>query len=635
MKKIKRSHIFRTITAGPVLMAGLIALSGCTAASQNQKSDVSQSASSSQESAVSNASEGSTFEQTTSEQSKTPISEKSDDSSVSEPSEDISPLKDISGQLPQREGAVLSVCSAADENHVLLLYAADDGRSFAVERLNTDNGETEAVTENTALYRPRSTNTHHRFDFADADTVVDKTDGVIYFLQNGEHYQPDLEMPFETPETIVQCFKMQNRLFCVSAGGIYEIKKHDDRYITQMIDKIETGYRFLSAERIDNGKSVIIALAPERTSEPEVIYSSTNPFDYKYKYFTSDNTPGQTCCINENYYVKLSKDDSGSILYIHKSDGAVCRLDLTDNIRGVNVSCTALSGSKLYFTGSDNTLYQWDLSSARSQTAPEISESEYSLPNIKAEDIETLRTALQNEFGVVIKLREEIETKHFFYLSEPLTDDKLIYSTMLSLRNLLGMYPDGFFRQMSSDKGEPINIELVDVIKSTTGESVSSPRAYASGEYGLLVICGGYNFTKSVIFHEIYHLIYHKILVSGGNTELTQEFYRTNPDNFEYVNNYKDSVVSTEYTSLSDNCGEHFENVYFVSDYAKQNENEEMAEFMGDLLSENTISDYFESVHLQEKGGYIFTLIRKYFNTDSWPEKTTWEKRLEYAAGQT
>ena len=126
-----------------------------------------------------------------------------------------------------------------------------------------------------------------------------------------------------------------------------------------------------------------------------------------------------------------------------------------------------------------------------------------------------------------------------------------------------------------------------------------------------------------------------KIELSGGIKELTEDFYGTNPDHFEYANNYSDLDVSAEYTTLSDNCGEHFENVYFVSDYGKQNENEEMAEFMGDLLSGDIIPDYFESVHLQEKGSYIFGIIRKYFDTDNWPEKTTWEQRLEYAAGQT
>lgn len=642
----KRSHLFRARTVGLILMAGLIALSGCTAASQKQESSTSQNISS-QESIGTDTTEQTTPEQptskqttpeqTTSEKSETPTPEKPDESSVTEPSEAVPFPTNLSGWLPQREGMTLSVCGAADGNHILLLYASDDGRSFAVDRLNTNNGKIEVVTENTSLYRPRSTTTPHRFDFADADTVVDKTDGVIYFLQSGQHYQPDLETPFEAPEIIAQCFKMKDRLFCVSSGGIYEIKKHDDLYITQMITRTEPDYRFLSVERIDNGRSVIIGLAPERDSEPEVIYYSTNPFEYEYKYFTSEDAPGQTCCINEDYYVTLSKGDDGSILNLHKGDGTVCRLDLPDNDESINVSGTALSGSSLYFTvsGAGKTeLYRWDLSSVQPQVTPTRSESEYSLPKISDEDIETMRTALQDEFGVVIKLREEMEMTHFYYLSEPLQDDQLIYSTMLSLRNLLRMYPDGFFKQMSSDKGEPIHIELVEGIRSTTGEGVGSPRAYASGQYGLLVICGGYNFTKSVISHEIYHLIYHKIELSGGIKEVTEDFYSTNPDDFEYANNYNNAVTD-EYTALSNNPGEHFENVYFVSDYGKQNENEEMAEFMGNLLSGDIIPDYYESVHLQEKGSYIFGIIRKYYDTEGWPKKNTWERRLGYAAGQT
>ena len=628
MKQNKGSHLFWVRIAGFVLMAGLIALSGCTSTSRTQESSISQDKSSSWESTADD----------TSEQTETSLSERSANVPDTEPSETEPILTDISGLLPQREGMTLSVCGAADENLVMLLYVSDDGLSFSVERLNTDNGKTEIVTENTALYRPRSTSSPHSFDFTDADTVVDKTDGVIYFLKSGEHYQPDLETPFETPEIIAQCFKMKNRLFCVSPGGIYEIKKHDDIYITQMISRTETGYRFLSAERIANRRSIIIGFAPETTSEPEVIYSSTNPFDYEKKYFISEDTPGQTCCINEDYYVTLSKGDGSSILNLHNDDGTVFSLDLTENYGSINISGTALSGSRLYFTvsGAGKTeLFRWNLSSVQPQVTPTRSESEYSLPEIRSEDIEAMRTALQDEFGIVLKLREEMEMTHFDYLSEPLTDDRLIYSAMFSLRNVLRMYPDGFFKQMSSDLGEPIRIELVDNITSLSGAGVRNPRAYASGNEGLLVVCGGYNLSKQIIFHEIYHLIYHKIELSGGIKELTEDFYSTNPDHFGYANNYSDLDVSAEYTTLSDNCGEHFENVYFVSDYGKQNENEEMAEFMGDLLSGDIIPDYFESVHLQEKGSYIFGIIRKYFDTDNWPEKTTWERRLEYAAGQT
>ena len=122
--------------------------------------------------------------------------------------------------------------------------------------------------------------------------------------------------------------------------------------------------------------------------------------------------------------------------------------------------------------------------------------------------------------------------------------------------------------------------------------------------------------------------------MSGGIKELTEDFYSTNPDDFEYANNYNNAVTD-EYTALSNNPGEHFENVYFVSDYGKQNENEEMAEFMGNLLSGDIIPDYYESVHLQEKGSYIFGIIRKYYDTEGWPKKNTWERRLGYAAGQT
>ena len=628
MGQNKRSHLFRARIAVIILMAGLIALSGCTSTSRMQESSISQDKSSSLKSTADD----------TSEQTETFLSDRSANVPDTEPSETEPILTDISGLLPQREGMTLSVCGAADGNLVMLLYVSDDGRSFAVDRLNTDNGKTEIVTENTSLYRPRSTTTPHRFDFADADTVVDKTDGVIYFLKSGEHYQPDLETSFETTEIIAQCFKMKDRLFCVSPGGIYEIKKHDDIYITQMISRTETGYRFLSAERIDNRRSVIIGFAPERTSEPEVIYSSTNPFDYEKEYFTSEDAPGQTCCINEDYYITLSKGDGSSILNLHNDDGTVFSLDLTENYGSINISGTALSGSRLYFTvsGAGKTeLFRWNLSSVQPQVTPTRSESEYSLPEIRSEDIEAMRTALQDEFGIVLKLREEMEMTHFDYLSEPLTDDRLIYSAMFSLRNVLRMYPDGFFKQMSSDLGEPIRIELVDNITSLSGAGVRNPRAYASGNEGLLVVCGGYNLSKQIIFHEIYHLIYHKIELSGGIKELTEDFYSTNPDHFGYANNYSDLDVSAEYTTLSDNCGEHFENVYFVSDYGKQNENEEMAEFMGDLLSGDIIPDYFESVHLQEKGSYIFGIIRKYFDTDNWPEKTTWERRLEYAAGQT
>ena len=72
--------------------------------------------------------------------------------------------------------------------------------------------------------------------------------------------------------------------------------------------------------------------------------------------------------------------------------------------------------------------------------------------------------------------------------------------------------------------------------------------------------------------------------------------------------------------------------MYFVRDYSKTFETEDVADLFGNLMKGDAPPEYFGGVHMQAKCSYFSKLIRKGFDTTGWPEKTGWEERLESVA---
>lgn len=90
----------------------------------------------------------------------------------------------------------------------------------------------------------------------------------------------------------------------------------------------------------------------------------------------------------------------------------------------------------------------------------------------------------------------------------------------------------------------------------------------------------------------------------------------------------EDDPEYAKYTPLAEDTDETYENVYFVSDYAKISNTEDIAEMIGNLMQDTAVPECFKSPHLKAKCEFLFERIRLAFDSQGWPEQTYWEERL-------
>ena len=92
------------------------------------------------------------------------------------------------------------------------------------------------------------------------------------------------------------------------------------------------------------------------------------------------------------------------------------------------------------------------------------------------------------------------------------------------------------------------------------------------------------------------------------------------PEGFAYAETYQDLSDSTIWPYV--NSG------YFVNDYACRYATEDRATMMEMAMMGNDFI-YDINPHLRDKLSYYSECIRDCFNTDGWPESTTWENILD------
>ena len=119
----------------------------------------------------------------------------------------------------------------------------------------------------------------------------------------------------------------------------------------------------------------------------------------------------------------------------------------------------------------------------------------------------------------------------------------------------------------------------------------------------------------------------------GVLTEEDEEWMKLNPLDFYYGYSYsEDQLPDTKWTAEDYNY-ESYEEIYFVRAYDKTYQTEDVADLFAELISGPVPPGYYGSSHMQAKCQYIFTRIRKSFDTTGWPEMTCWEKSLLSVAG--
>ena len=578
--------------------------------------------------------------------SQTDISAPLDDSSASSAQEE-----ELLSELfvPTVEKMHLADYAVKDSSHLILLYTSElpsNTPSFSLYETDLSDGSYREIRQVREMIITRS-DRPPQLSIVDPQkaVVVDKNQGVFYFTDSHETFQPSLNVAFEAPSIITDCFMLRERMWCITVDGqLYEIYERNDEISGEhyrdalCCHTTHVTHRFDHVDRILDDGRILLCAASERQREPQTIYYACDPFMYKDENYTAERPTDEVICsVSSQGRVALK----GTTLTFTEQDNRAYRFDfsesplcselLKNNVQGLHVSPNAVNGERLIFSITSQTgkvtLLSLNLKAVSTADVQTLSLTPYEIPDITKEDTAALEKAVEDEFGIVVNSHDEVSYETYGYHVEHTDDELYIYNVLKMLQKVYRNYPEGIFRQIHSSSGSMI-VNLTGAITGTSEEFIKE----ASGLAGLgeLCIVADIRTTPSVIYHETTHLLYRFIDENGGNHELYTDFMSLNPEGFIYSCEYSEYLEQTdEYTPLASDAKPPYDGVYFSTAYGKVNENEDIADLMGELMGNTTVPDYYESEHLQAKCRFFSGLLRKYFDTTGWDGRFSWEDRLD------
>ena len=236
---------------------------------------------------------------------------------------------------------------------------------------------------------------------------------------------------------------------------------------------------------------------------------------------------------------------------------------------------------------------------------------------------------LSQRFGVDIRIPQQSDLAYSHYDAYALTDRTFIRQALDALEENLGLYPEGFFRQLAYGTIEIVRIELVAGLAVKEGVMLDTGSvdgfAQNKGDHYLIVL-NGYFADPEILFHEISHLIDGRLNWDAGNRTdalfSEQEWLALQPEGFAYAMSY----VEIPETLLS-----YLETDYFLTNYALTFPTEDRAKLMQSAMAGNA-GDFAPESGRRAKLQYYAACIRDSFDTTGWPETTVWEQVLKSTA---
>ncbi|MBR4514761.1 MAG: hypothetical protein IKO61_07745 [Lachnospiraceae bacterium] len=257
----------------------------------------------------------------------------------------------------------------------------------------------------------------------------------------------------------------------------------------------------------------------------------------------------------------------------------------------------------------------------------------YELPLDDREKIKEFEAQLEGKYGVIINTYDEarLEINEYNIVEEE--DDMLTALALTRLDEAYSQFPEGLIEDINGT-GEPLEINIVKEINSTGAENtISNAGGLVSYDLPSPVMTLSTDSVASgceTIFHETMHVIHYRLKNENVWDYVTWD--GLNPPGFNYEMSYVDVLPGTyEYTFEGLMDGD-YGNVYFVSEYSKRYDTEDVADLMGKLMGGKIIPYYYSGEHMQAKCRQLFYMIRAGYDDSDWPEQTAWEKRIEDAA---
>lgn len=259
----------------------------------------------------------------------------------------------------------------------------------------------------------------------------------------------------------------------------------------------------------------------------------------------------------------------------------------------------------------------------------------------EADDLKTMEQKIETKYGVDIVYGENIRTEFGDeseqLVTEKITDEANIKKALLSIDEILKIYPKTFFYQLRLSEDNPVKIYLTGKIKSLTYPDAAI-NAFTSdtdnkGEFYLAVDIAGQDgvFNPIDVMHETVHLTDFKLRKLG--LLKSDEWAKLNPEGFSYRDKSGKGSVDKYNFGQAEYCpikeGTSPSDVYFICPYSQANEFEDRATLLTNamvyaLYKYEVEPQVYKCPNLQAKMEYWFSQIRKGFDTAYW-ENIPWE----------
>jgi hypothetical protein len=268
------------------------------------------------------------------------------------------------------------------------------------------------------------------------------------------------------------------------------------------------------------------------------------------------------------------------------------------------VSITTVDGTEVVTDDSNNSS-----TPVVSNTDESITQQSVHLTEISSIN-QDLRTEIENQFGVSVFYGSETNGYVISGVSTtPISDENLINSQLIRLRDTLSLYPEGIFLEIKNG-GIPLSIYLVNNYSENSVTGITD----SSYNYANISIAAIYPFEES-FYHESYHYIERYmfkegVTFNGWNTLNPEGFiYGSVFNNYSYANTFLDSAP-------------------FVNNYAQTADTEDRASTFEYMMASSKASCLNNGSPIYRKAKYMADTMDFFIDACSSNNTERWEKWL-------
>ena len=223
----------------------------------------------------------------------------------------------------------------------------------------------------------------------------------------------------------------------------------------------------------------------------------------------------------------------------------------------------------------------------------------------------SLKSSIASQYGINVLYGNDTNGYSVGGLGTSIiTDVNLINSELNSLKNNLSLYPNGFFREITSSI--PLTIYLIQ------GYSKPGVCGVTDSNYSraIMSLAAGEDFVET-FHHENYHYMERYIFKRGGSFP---EWTTFNPGGFVYGQNKNYPVYNLTYAA----------DVYFVNTYARDyDEYEDRASVFEYMMAGSKASCLNAGMPVYKKATYMSSVIDQRFNSCSAGVTEYWERFIK------